>query len=385
MIHSKLPNIGTSIFAVMSQMANQHKAINLSQGFPDFPISEKLIQLVSKNMQLGHNQYAPMPGVPALREQIALKTKKLYGATYNPETEITVTAGATQALFSAFNALVTEGDEVIVFEPAYDSYVPAIKLNGGKPVFVQMNLPDYSINWEQVKKAINAKTKMIVLNSPHNPTGSILSEDDVKQLQKIVAGSKIILLSDEVYEHMVFDEQEHQSLAKYPDLHNRTLVISSFGKTFHATGWKMGYVVGPADLMVEFRKMHQFQVFTVNTPIQYAIAEFLQNEDEYNQIPDFYEQKRNNFQELLQGTGLKIIPTKGTYFQNVDYSEISDQKDMEFATWMTKEIGVASVPLSAFYHAKTDNHILRFCFAKTQETLQAAADRLQNLASKAAK
>ncbi len=379
MVHSKLPNVGTSIFAVMSQMAQEHDAINLSQGFPDFPVSPQLIELVAKHMREGRNQYAPMQGLPELREAIARKMHKHYGAEYSPDTEINITSGATQAIFSTISAFINEGDEVLIFEPAYDSYVPAIRLNGGKPVFVQMQLPDYKIDWEQVKKAINAQTKMIILNSPHNPTGSTLSEADVNELKRIVAGSKIMILSDEVYEHMVFDGKEHQSLARFPELRDRTLVVSSFGKTFHATGWKVGYIAGPAPLIQEFRKIHQFQVFTVNTPIQYAIAEFLAFEEEYLGLPKFYEQKRDFFADLLKDTPFKLTPSEGTYFQNVDFSELSDAKDVDFAEWLTQEVGVAAIPLSSFYHGKIDNHKIRFCFAKSEETLSEAVDRLKKL------
>jgi len=375
-VTSKLPKIGTSIFAIMSQMATEHKAINLSQGFPDFPISEKLIELVSLYMKKGHNQYAPMPGIMPLREAIAQKIYDTYKLQYNPETEITLTAGATQGIFTAISALIKEDDEVIVFEPAYDSYVPAIKLNGGIPIHIKMKEPDYTINWNEVKKTITHRTKMIIINSPHNPTGTVLSPDDMKNLEKITNNTDIIILSDEVYEHIIFDNKRHESICHYPKLSERSLVLFSFGKTFHATGWKMGYCLAPENLMKEFRKAHQFVVFTCNTPIQYALADFLKEKENYVHIAEMYQQKRNYFLELIKPSRFKPVPSYGTYFQLLNYSNISDEKEMAFASKLTQEHGVASIPISVFYNKEVNNNVLRFCFAKTDETLQKAAEKL---------
>ena len=375
-IPSKLPHTGTSIFAVMSQLAAEHNALNLSQGFPEFDCSEKLKDLVTHYIKKGYNQYAPMPGVLSLRNAISEKTEYFYSALYNPETEITVCAGATEALFSAISAFVREGDEVIVFEPAYDSYIPAILLNGGTPIYATLKSPEFKINWDEVRKMISQRTRMIIINSPHNPTGSMLNADDLKQLEKLIKNTNIIILSDEVYEHIVFDNFEHQSICRYPKLAERSLVISSFGKTFHTTGWKMGYCVAPENLMAEFRKAHQFVVFACNTPIQYAIADFLQDKENYSGVDTMYQQKRDFFNNLLSGSRFLLTPSKGTYFQLLDYSNISDENEMDFAVRLTKEYGIASVPVSAFYHKKTDNKILRFCFAKTEETLKKAAEIL---------
>ncbi|MFN3556399.1 MAG: methionine aminotransferase [Bacteroidales bacterium] len=375
-VTSKLPQTGTSVFAVMSQMAREHNAINLSQGFPDFPVSEHMVELVHKYMREGHNQYAPMPGLPWLREAIAEKTEFLYSAQYDPETEITVTAGATQAIFTAIMSLIREDDEVIVFEPAYDSYVPAIKLAGGVPICVQLKLPDYHIDWSEVKKVISGRTRMIIINSPHNPSGSILSAADMMQLEKLTKNSSILILSDEVYEHIIFDGREHQSVCRYPNLARRSLVMCSFGKTFHATGWKMGYCLAPANLMKEFRKTHQFVVFCVNTPVQYAIAEYLQNKDHYMHLGSFYQEKRDYFLQLIATSRFKVVPASGTYFQVLDYSRISEESEMDFATRLTREFGVASVPNSYFYNKPVNNQTLRFCFAKGNETLEKAAEIL---------
>lgn len=372
-ITSKLPGTGTSIFAVMSALASEHNAINLSQGFPDFQISEKLISLVHQNMKKGHNQYAPMQGVLKLREAIAQKTEMLYGARYHPESEINITAGGTQAIYTAITAFVREGDEVIVVEPAYDSYVPAILLNGGIPKYARLNHPDYRIDWDDVKKLITHNTRMIIINSPHNPTGSILSASDMKTLEQLTRKTDIIVLSDEVYEHLIFDGHQHESACRYPGLTERSLVIGSFGKTFHATGWKMGYVLAPANLMAEFRKSHQFIVFTCNTPIQHALAEFIQDPLNWNTLPDFYQKKRDYFQQLIKGSRFSIIPCYGTYFQLLDYSGISDEDEISFAKKLTIENGIASIPVSVFYHKPIDHHCLRFCFAKKEETLEKAA------------
>ncbi len=381
MIRSKLPNVGTSIFAVMTEMANKYNALNLSQGFPDFNPPKKLIELVTKNMRAGFNQYAPMPGVMKLREQIAVKTEALYGHAYNPETEITITSGATEAIFTSITAFIQEGDEVIVFEPAYDSYAPVIKANGGSPVYVAVKLPDYKIDWDEVNKMVNARTRMIIINTPHNPSGSVLSPEGMEKLSKLVSGTKIMILADEVYEHIIFDGLEHQSVVKYKELVERSIVISSFGKTYHATGWKMGYCLAPENITKEIRKIHQFNVFAVNTPIQYAIAEFMDDKNAYLQLGNFYQNLRDEFLKLIEGTKFKFTPSKGTYFQLLDYSDISDEKDTDFAARLIKEFGIASVPVSAFYHDAFDAKVLRFCFAKSSDTLKNAAELLHKVSN----
>jgi len=375
-IVSKLPGVGTSIFAIMSKMAIDNKAINLSQGFPDFDVSPELIELINKYMKQGENQYAPMPGLPVLREQIAKKIKSTYNADYNPETEITVTAGATQALYTAISAFIKDDDEVVIFEPAYDSYSPAIKLNRGIVKYAQLKLPNYHIDWTEVSRMITHRTKMIIINSPHNPTGAILSKQDLDELYKLTKNTDIVILSDEVYEHLIFDRKKHHSLCAYKGLAERTIVVASFGKTFHATGWKMGYALAPEKLMNEFRKTHQFIVFTVNTPIQHALAEYMKDESHFKALGTFYQKKRDYFLDLIKNSRFKTIDSHGTYFQVLDYSEISDLPEMEFAEKLIKEHHVASVPVSAFYHQKTDNKMLRFCFAKKKETLEKAAELL---------
>lgn len=379
MINSKLPNVGTSIFTIMSKMAEEYNAINLSQGFPDFEVSAELIELINKHMKAGKNQYAPMPGIMPLREIIADKTNRLYSLKYNPETEITVTAGATQAIFTAITALIREDDEVVIFEPSYDCYVPAIELNGGRPIYIQLKQPEYKIDWNEVQKAITSRTKMIIINTPHNPTGTIMSAFDLEKLAKITAGSNIIILSDEVYEHILFDGYEHQSVARFPKLAERSIIVSSFGKTFNATGWKIGYCVAPVSLMTEFRKVHQFVVFCVNAPIQYALAEFLQNENNYLGLSSFYQEKRDYFVHLLKDSKFVVKPSVGTYFQMLDYSKISNEKEVAFSEYLTKTVGVASIPVSVFYHKPMDNTVLRFCFAKSNETLEKAAEKLVKL------
>ncbi|MCU0433713.1 MAG: pyridoxal phosphate-dependent aminotransferase [Bacteroidia bacterium] len=373
---SKLPRVGTTIFTVMSRMAAEHNAINLSQGFPDFGCPPELLKLVTKAMKDGHNQYAPMPGLPRLRQQLAAKTEALYGTAYDPETEITVTSGATQAIYTAIAATIREGDEVIIFEPAYDCYEPAIELNGGKTVYAQLNAPDFHIDWEAVKKLINHHTRMIIVNTPHNPTGAVLSDDDMQQLISLTKKNDIIILADEVYEHMVFDGQPHQSMARYPELASRSFIVSSFGKTFHTTGWKLGYCIAPRQLMAEFRKVHQFLVFSCNTPMQVAVAEFLDHKDHYLELSAFYQQKRDTFNNLLRGSRFKLTPSAGTYFQLLDYSGITDAKDTDYAVELLKTHGVASIPVSVFYHKPVYNNVLRFCFAKKDETLEAAAEKL---------
>jgi len=378
-IASKLPKVGTTIFSVMSQLAHKSNAINLSQGFPDFESSEELTSLVSDAMKKGLNQYAPMPGVMALREQIAIKTANLYGTNYHPESEITVTAGATQAIYTAIAATIRDGDEVIIFTPAYDCYEPAIELNGGRTVFVQMHAPDYRVNWDQVKKLINQRTKMIIINTPHNPTGTILEESDMLALQKIVADTDILLISDEVYEHIIFDGKSHESVAKYPQLAERSFIISSFGKTFHNTGWKMGYCLAPKNLMIEFRKAHQFIVFSANTPVQYALAEYLKNENNYLSLNNFYQEKRDLFTSLIKDSRFEILPSTGTYFQLLRYSNITDAADTDFAIELTEKHKIASIPVSVFYHQKVDEKVLRFCVAKKEKTLRAAAEILNKI------
>ena len=376
---TKLPSVGTTIFTVMSALATECKAINLSQGFPNFPASEELISLVNKYMKMGYNQYAPMMGVKELREAISEKTANLYNINYNTDSEITITSGGTEALFAAISAVVKIGDEVIVFEPAYDSYIPAIELNGGIPVYISLKYPDYKIDWKEVKNKITTKTKLIIINTPHNPTGSILCESDLKELSNIVQNSNIFLLSDEVYEHIIFDGMKHNSLMTIPELQQRSFIIGSFGKTFHVTGWKTGFCLAPKELTTEFRKIHQFLTFSTFTPLQYALAEFLKNPINYNGVPSFYEKKRNTFLESVKNSRFTFIPSKGSYFQNLCYSNISDEYDYDLAIRLTKEIGVASVPLSVFYHNKKDEKILRFCFAKDDETLYKAGERLSKL------
>ena len=378
-IISKLPQTGTTIFTLMSALAEEVGAINLSQGFPDFDTSPKLIELANAAMKKGHNQYAPMPGVMALREQIAIKTEKLYGAVYNPETEITITAGGTQAIFTAITAVVNPNDEVIIFEPAFDCYAPAIKLNGGIVKSLELEPPDYRIPWDMVKRLINNKTKMIILNSPQNPTASILHKEDIEQLCAIVKNQDILILSDEVYEHLIYDGQTHHSMALYPELQQRSFIVASFGKPFHATGWKTGYCMAPAFLMQEFRKIHQFLVFSVNNPIQQAIAEHLKDENTYLELAGFFQEKRDYFRKGLEQTRFKLLPCYGSYFQSVTFNDITNEKDSDFALRLTREAGVASIPTSAFYTKATDHHVLRFCFAKRQETLDKAVDRLMKI------
>lgn len=379
LINSKLPNIGTTIFTVMSKLAADHKAINLSQGFPDFSCNEELISLVNNYMKAGNNQYAPMAGLIGLREILSEKTEVLYGAKYDPESEITITSGATQAIYTAIAAIIHEGDEVIVFEPAYDCYQPAIALNGGKTIYMQLQAPDYSIDWEKVKKRINHHTKMIIINTPHNPTGSVMSSDDMIMLEKLIKGTDIVIISDEVYEHIIFDNRQHQSVARFPILAERSFIISSFGKTFHATGWKIGYCVAPKNLMTEFRKVHQFLVFSANTPIQFALADFLKQKNNYLELGAFYQQKRDYFIRAINTSRFELIPSAGTYFQLLNYKNMSMEKDTDYAIRLTKEFGIASIPISVFYHGQEDNQVLRFCFAKKEETLEKAAQILNRI------
>ena len=375
-ISTKLPNVGTSIFAVMSQMANEHQAINLSQGFPDFSVSEELIELIHHYMKKGYNQYAPMTGVPVLREQIVKKVKYMYGADYDANSEINITAGATQAIYTIISSLIKEEDEVVIFEPAYDSYAPSIKLNGGTVKYAKLRLPDYSIDWDELPRLITHNTKMIIINSPHNPTGSVLKSEDIEQLANLTRNTDIVILSDEVYEHLIFDGLKHESICKNAELASRSFVVASFGKTFHATGWKMGYVLAPEKLMTEFRKAHQFIVYTVNSPIQYAIADYLKTKKNYTSLPKFYEQKRNYFARKIKKSRFRIVPCFGTYFQLLDYQDISEKLEMEFAKELIENYGLASIPVSAFYHDGVESKRLRFCFAKQKETLDKAAEIL---------
>ena len=391
-IQSKLPNVGTTIFTVMSALAEQHKAINLSQGFPNFNCSEILQDLVHFYMKQGANQYAPMAGLPRLREVLAQKVENLYQRPTNPNTEITITAGGTQALFTAIAAFIRPDDEVILIEPAYDSYAPSVETFGGKVVAYPLTPPQYKVDWDAFGQLITPKTKMIVINTPHNPTGKVLTMNDLEKLAQITEGSDIIILSDEVYEHLIYDEQKHASVLRFPKLAERSIAAFSFGKTFHATGWKMGYVVGPDYLMQEFRKVHQFKVFSVNTPLQHALADFLMDADNYLQLPDFYQQKRDFFLEKMKNSRLRPLVCEGTYFQLFDYSDVSDALDTDFCQWLTKEIGVAAIPVSVFYsknegdlkgnQRKNDvfsEKIIRLCFAKTEDTLAAAALRLTTI------
>jgi methionine aminotransferase len=377
MHHGKLPDIGTTIFTVMSQLAADCEAINLSQGYPDFAVPERLLERVIHYLRAGYNQYAPMPGIPELREQIAVKTERLYGRPTDSDTEVTVTSGATEALFSAIETFVHPGQEVIVFDPAYDSYDPAIRLAGGTAVHVPLRTPDFGVDWQRVEAAINPSTRMIILNTPHNPTGAVLDGDDLSTLTELVRNTDIILLGDEVYEHIIFDQRPHQSLLRRDDLASRSLVVSSFGKSIHATGWKVGYCVASPDLTAEFRKVHQFVQFCVVAPIQYALADFLAEEPEYlAELPGFYERKRDRFCALLAPSRFTFEPSAGTYFQLVDYSGISTEHDVDFARWLTREIGVAAIPVSVFYAQPPPQQWLRFCFAKDESTLEAAAERL---------
>ncbi|HRH10940.1 MAG TPA: methionine aminotransferase [Bacteroidia bacterium] len=378
-LESKLPDVGTSIFAIMSGLAKEHNAINLSQGFPDFNCDQKLLEYCQKYMNAGFNQYSPMQGVIQLRERIAEILENCYGAVYSPDTEITVTAGATQGIYTAVSAFVRPGDEVIVFEPCYDSYIPSILTNGGKPVKVKLIAPEFKINWEEVRSKINTSTKMIIINTPHNPTGQIFSEQDMLELERIVKGKNIIVLSDEVYEHIVFDGGKHQSACRFKSLADQSFVISSFGKTIHTTGWKLGYVAARKELMEEFRKVHQFLVFSVNHPFQLGIADFLADKANYLELKDFYQKKRDLFLHLTSGSRFIPVKAQGTYFQLMSYKNISQEKDTDLAIRFTKEKGIATVPLSVFYSDQTDPGILRFCFAKKDETLEKAATIINRL------
>jgi len=377
--NSKLPNVPTSIFSVMSGLANEYGALNLSQGFPDFKSDPKLIELVNKAMLNGKNQYAPMPGIIELRNKISKKVENLYGVTYNPETEITVTAGATQAIFTVIAATIRKGDEVIIFKPAYDSYEPSINVFGGKVITYQIDPETFKIDWNEVENLITNKTKMVIVNTPHNPSGLILSKSDMEQLEAILNGTNIILLSDEVYEHIIFDGEQHQSAALFPALAERTYITASFGKTFHNTGWKVGYCLAPKGLMDEFRKVHQFNVFSVNHPTQVALAEYLKTPSNYLELGAFYQQKRDLFLSLIKESRFEFKPSKGTYFQLLNFKNITSESDYDFAVRLTKEKKIASIPISVFNQNDLDTKVLRFCFAKTDETIKKAAEILCNI------
>lgn len=377
-IESKLPRVGTTIFTVMSALATEVGAVNLGQGFPDFECDPALVDAVTQAMKSGLNQYPPMTGLPSLRRAIADKVQTLYGHAYDQDTEITVTAGATQAIFTALLAIVRAGDEVIVIEPSYDSYIPNILLAGGTPVRVPMT-SDFRIDWDRIDAAITPKTRAILVNSPHNPSGTTLSDADMRRLESIALARNLFVISDEVYEHMVFDGQPHQSACRFPALAARSFVISSFGKTYHVTGWKVAYCAAPAALSAEFRKVHQFNVFTVNTPVQQGLADYMKDPEPYLGLSAFYQRKRDLFRNGLASTRFRLLPCEGTYFQLVDYRAISDLPEAAFAKWLTRETGVAAIPLSAFYDEPAEHGIVRFCFAKRDETLQLALERLARL------
>ena len=376
---SKLPNVGTTIFTVMSRLAQEHNAINLSQGFPDFDCAPKLLELVTKYFNAGLNQYPPMAGIMALRERVTEKAAALYGAHYDPEHEATIVPGATYGIFTAIAAFVRPGDEVIVFEPAYDSYVPAIEVNGGKPVYVRLQYPEYGIDWQEVQRAITPKTRMIVINTPNNPTTSVFSAEDMRVFANMLRNTDIVVVADEVYEHLIYDGRQHQSVARFPGLAERSFVVSSFGKTYSVTGWKMGYVLAPKELMSEFRKVHQFNVFVTNGPLQYVLADYMADPAAYLSLAAFYQQKRDFFLARLAGSRFRVLPSRGTFFQNLAYDAITDEKDTDLAVRLTKEKSLASIPLSVFYHDGHCDKVLRFCFAKSEQTLAKGAEILRGI------
>lgn len=378
-ITSRLPDVGTTIFTVMSRLAAEHGAINLSQGFPDFSIDPQLSDLVNVAMAKGHNQYAPMEGVIELRRRIAQMLQRSYNVQINPESEVTITAGATEALFSVIAAFISPGDEVILFDPAYDSYSPAIRLTGGVPVHISLRYPQFKIDWDEVDRSVTNKTKMIVVNTPHNPLGTVLDYHDMTKLDKLAERHNLIVLSDEVYERLVYDGQPHQSVLRFPNLFSRSLACFSFGKTLHATGWKVGYVVGRAGLMKEVRKTHQYITFSVNTPMQYALAGYLDANDTLHKIPDFYQKKRDLFLEQIKGSSFEPLPCRGSYFQLLSYQSISSKSDEEMAIALTRDKKIASIPVSVFYRDRVDAKILRFCFAKKDETLVRAGEILRRI------
>ena len=378
-IKSKLPHVGTTIFTTMSVLAAKHNAINLGQGFPDFMMSKELIGLVNASMRQGNNQYTHMNGLPLLRERIAEKVETLYNTIIHPETNITVTPGGTYAIYTALTTVLQPGDEVIVFEPAYDSYIPNIEINGAVPVLIPLTFPDYNIDWVLVKQKITSKTKMIILNSPHNPTGSVLSSNDIEQLRSLVKDTSLFILSDEVYEHLIFDGRQHESILRYPDLLERSFVCFSFGKTYHCTGWKLGYCIAPATFMTEFRKVHQFNCFSCNSAVQAALAIFILQKQYYLDLGKQIQTKRDHFQQLMAHTKFKAIPSYGSYFQLYSYRKLSNEPETAFAIRLTKELGVTAIPTSVFYKSETDNKVLRFCFAKKESTLDEAVNRLMKL------
>ncbi len=378
-LSSKLPDVKTTIFTVVNKLAKKHSAVNLSQGFPNFEADAELVEAVASAMRQGYNQYAPMAGSMALREQIALMMETTHHTKYNPDTEITITAGATQAIYTAISAFIETNDEVIVFKPAYDCYEPAIEVNGGKTIHVQLQGSQFRIDWNDFKNKITPKTKMVIINTPHNPSGTMLSHKDMEELQNILKGTNIILLSDEVYEHIIFDGNHHESACRFPDLASRSIICSSFGKTFHVTGWKVGYCVGPDYLMQEFRKIHQFNVFSVNSAVQEGLAQYLKKPEHYLQLGAFYQKKRDLFLSELQASKFKIIPSKGTYFQLLDYSEITNESDIDFCKRLIADYKLASIPISVFNINNQDDKVLRFCFAKTDEVLIKATDTLKNI------
>lgn len=378
-IVSKLPNVGTTIFTVMSALASQHNAINLGQGYPDFQMNEELMAMVNEAMQKGFNQYVPMQGYLPLRESIAEKVYSLYNTVVDPGSQITITPGGTYAIYTSLTTVLQPGDEVIIFEPGYDSYIPNVEINGAIPVLISLQFPEYRINWEEVKKKISPKTRVIMLNSPHNPTGAVLAEDDMSQLRSIVKDTRILIVSDEVYEHLIFDNMQHLSMLRYPDLMERSFVCFSFGKVYSCTGWKLGYCISPPMLMDEFRKVHQFNCFSCHSPSQVALATFLKIKDSYLSLSGFMQGKRDLFQRLMQQTKFTALPSHGSYFQCYTYEKISDEADHVLSKRITKEYGVASIPVSVFYKDGTDNKVVRFCFAKKDETLEMAVERLAKL------
>ena len=376
-VQSKLPHVGTTIFTVMSKMAQDHGAINLSQGFPDFEPDQRLLDKVSHYLGAGKNQYPPMTGIPELRQALSDKFKNVSGTAVDAETEITITSGATEALLCSIHAVVAEGDEVIVFDPCYDSYEPAVQLAGGRTIHIPLMLPDYRIDWQALTDAMSDRTRLVIINSPHNPSATTLQDGDLDRLAEIIRPYNCRVLSDEVYEHIVFDERQHHSVVNHSELKEKSFAVFSFGKTYHATGWKIGYCVAPAELTIEFRKIHQFNTFTTVTPMQWALADFVREAPEnYLELSTFYQQKRDFFKQQMASSRFRFLPSAGTYFQLADYSEISDFPDMEFANWITQEKGVAVIPLSPFYQSPPDTKIIRFCFAKQNATLQQAAEIL---------
>ena len=378
-IHSKLPDVGTTIFTVMSALATEYNAVNLGQGFPDYAMSEELISLVNEAMKEGYNQYVPMQGYLPLREALAEKVQYLYETIVDPQTQITITPGGTYAIYTALTTVLQPGDEVIIFEPAYDSYIPNVEVNGAIPVLIDLDFPEYKIDWDKVRQKISHKTKLIMLNSPHNPTGAVLSENDMNELRSIVKNTNIFICSDEVYEHLIFDNIPHQSMLRYPDLLERSFVCFSFGKVYHCTGWKLGYCVSSPDLMKEFRKVHQFNCFSCNTPSQVGLSKFLGNRDVYLSLSSFMQGKRDYFISLMKHTKFEMLNSRGSYFICANYDGISSESDKDFSIRITKEYGVTTIPVSVFYQSGTDNKVVRFCFAKKNETLDAAVERLTKI------